>query len=176
LIFIYFAFYSFNKITSGISLGVATLLIILFWIKHYSGKRWRFGFHPFFLVLVIGWLNTNQFWLAVIPVVFEILHVIAARKLVAIFSETGIVYPSFLYKKITWGKLNNVILKDGLVTIDFKSNKFIQQAVDETPIAVNEQEFNEFCKTQLRKSGPWKNDPDIGSALEGLGEIISSIT
>lgn len=176
LIFLYFTIYSTNKITGGISLGVSAFLIILFWIKYYSGKRWRPGLHPFFLVLMIGWLNTPQFWLAVIPILFDTLYVIATRKLVAAFSETGIIYPSFPSRKITWDKLNNVILKDGMITIDFKSDKVIQQTVDETAIPVNEEEFNEFCKNQLRKSGQRNDGPGIGEALEGLGEFISSIT
>lgn len=70
--------------------------------------------------------------------------------LVSILNEK-IIYPSFPKKKIAWSELNNIVLKDGLLTIDFRNNKFIQQPVDETKTAVNEQEFNDFCRQQLNK-------------------------
>ena len=54
-------------------------------------------------------------------------------------------------KHIEWSQLNNIILKDGLLTIDFKNNKFIQQFIDDTNTALNEQEFNDFCGQQLNK-------------------------
>ena len=70
--------------------------------------------------------------------------------LVSIIKEK-IAYPSFPKRNITWSELSNIILKDGLLTINFKNNKFIQQFVDETKTAVNEQEFNDFCSQQLNK-------------------------
>ncbi|MGC4034655.1 MAG: hypothetical protein QM764_01750 [Chitinophagaceae bacterium] len=45
--------------------------------------------------------------------------------------------------------MSNAILKDGILTIDFKNNKIIQAEIDEEYAVVNEKEFNEFCKRQL---------------------------
>ena len=59
-----------------------------------------------------------------------------------------IIYPSFPKRIIHWKELSNVILKDGLLTIDFKNNKIIQQSIMYAD-RVNEKEFNEFCKKQL---------------------------
>jgi hypothetical protein len=42
-----------------------------------------------------------------------------------------------------------VILKDGILTIDFRNDKLIQQEISES---INEPEFNEFCRDSL--SGP----------------------
>jgi hypothetical protein len=43
-------------------------------------------------------------------------------------------------------------MKDGVLTIDFKNNKIIQQSIDEARSSVNEKEFNEFCQKQLQAS------------------------
>ena len=46
---------------------------------------------------------------------------------------------------------NNVIIRDGLLTLDFKNNKLIQVLVgkDRTDHNIDEKEFNDFCSKQL---------------------------
>ena len=44
-----------------------------------------------------------------------------------------------------WNEFSNIILKDGLLTLDFKNNKLIQVAIDEEKTAVDVNEFNGFC-------------------------------
>ncbi len=51
-------------------------------------------------------------------------------------------FSTTLYK---WSEISNVVLKDNLLTLDFKNNKLIQVAVDEKHTTTNEQEFDEFC-------------------------------
>lgn len=42
-----------------------------------------------------------------------------------------------------WGELNNIILKDNLITFDFKNNKLLQLNITENNI--DENSFNTFC-------------------------------
>jgi len=77
-----------------------------------------------------------------------VLYHIAKREMDVILYSDRIVYPSFPPKNIRWTELNNVILKDGLLTIDFKNNKIIQQLIDENN-PVDETEFNQYCLERL---------------------------
>jgi len=44
-----------------------------------------------------------------------------------------------------------VILKDGLLTLDFKNNKVYQkEALDDDEPDADEDEFNEYCKSRLQ--------------------------
>lgn len=54
-------------------------------------------------------------------------------------------------RKLRWEQLNNVVLKDGMLTLDFMNNKIIQQILEETNQTVNEKEFNDFCRQQLNQ-------------------------
>lgn len=76
----------------------------------------------------------------------------AVREPVLIVSDTGVSYPSFPAKRWTWQQLQNVRLKDGLLTVDLKNNKLIQHEVDEIKTSVNETEFNDFCRAQLQSA------------------------
>jgi hypothetical protein len=63
---------------------------------------------------------------------------------------TGITLPTtFSERLIGWNQLNNVILRDDLLTIDFKSNKVLQlEVLDETGL-VTAEEMNIFFKSRL---------------------------
>jgi uncharacterized membrane protein YheB (UPF0754 family) len=81
--------------------------------------------------------------------VFDVLYTIATAIQVINISKQKISYSSLFKKNTSWDKLNNLILRDGLITIDYKNNKIIQQLIDEDKTSVNEKEFNEFCRQQL---------------------------
>ncbi len=56
---------------------------------------------------------------------------------------------TFSDKLIGWNQLNNVILRDDLLTIDFKNNKVLQlEVLDETG-AVTADEMNAFFRSRL---------------------------
>ncbi|MBN9295955.1 MAG: hypothetical protein J0I41_03040 [Filimonas sp.] len=66
--------------------------------------------------------------------------------------EDGITFNSFpKFRFHAWTELNNVILKDGLLTVDYKNNKVFQKEIHETPTNL-EKEFNDFCAAQLKKA------------------------
>lgn len=67
-------------------------------------------------------------------------------------NEIGITFNSFpSFRFHAWAELNNVVLKDGLLTVDYKNNKVFQKEIQEAP-AYLEKEFNEFCAEQLKKT------------------------
>ena len=47
--------------------------------------------------------------------------------------------------------MNNVVLKSGMLTLDFKNNKLIQKEVNDAVPDTVEKEFNAYCKIQLAK-------------------------
>ncbi len=81
-----------------------------------------------------------------------LLFIQAVRKPVVIVSDTSVTCPGFPGRTISWNELNNILIRDGLLTIDWKNNKLFQQPVDETESPVNEKEFNEFCRIQLNST------------------------
>jgi hypothetical protein len=98
-----------------------------------------------------AWLQMEFWWVATATFVLGTLYLIAKRPLLVRIIKEKISYPSFPKKNFAWTELNNIILKDGLLTIDLKNNRFIQQLIDETKTSINETEFNDFCSEQLNK-------------------------
>lgn len=113
--------------------------------KHHSAK----GAALLYFVLV--YLLLHYWWLTLCVMVISVLYIISLRRLSVFVNDREIIYPSFPKKILRWSDLNNIILKDGLLTIDFKNNKLAQAEVIDAHnhSKVNEQEFNDFCKNQL---------------------------
>ena len=47
-----------------------------------------------------------------------------------------------------WEQFNNIILKDNLLTLDFKNNKVLQLEVDQK-VTIDEKTFNDFCAGKI---------------------------
>lgn len=64
-------------------------------------------------------------------------------------SENEIVWSGVFSKSYKWEEIDNLILKDGLLTIDLNNNKLIQAEIvyDE-----EESSFNNFCQKHLKKN------------------------
>ena len=92
----------------------------------------------------------DRYLLALCIICFAVIGFYARRKFVVDVSVAGIVYPTFPKKTYLWKEIENVVLKDGVLTIDLKNNKLIQVVIDpESSAAINEREFNLFCKSHL---------------------------
>ena len=101
------------------------------------------------LFLVVPWILLEIYWVAIAVLLFSLLQAIATRRLEVEVDKNRLLYPSYPRQQFIWNELNQVILKDGLLTIDLKNNKLIQQEIDESKQAIDQKEFNEFCTRQL---------------------------
>lgn len=88
--------------------------------------------------------------LAVVVLLMVFTEIIRKRKTFISFTEDGIVFQQILTsKKYDWLQMDNIILKDGLLTVDFKNNHLLQVEVTGEEGASIEQLFNTFCRRLL---------------------------
>ncbi|MFY8166365.1 MAG: hypothetical protein ACOVJ8_07220, partial [Sediminibacterium sp.] len=66
------------------------------------------------------------------------------------FDPSGIVINTFPKKHYPWSTIQNAIIKDDVITIDFKNNKLIQKDINTPVSALITQEFNTFCAEQIQ--------------------------
>jgi hypothetical protein len=132
---------------------VILLLVITFFIYFLSdNEKTKEAFLLFAAIsIALCWIITSHWWLSGVVVLLLFLYLVSKRQLKVTVLAENIVYPSFPKRIIQWSELSNIILKDGLLTIDFKNNKIIQQLIETNIDIVNEKDFNEFCKQQMRK-------------------------
>lgn len=141
-----------NGFTKWGPLIISLLATFAVFASYYlKNKNEKITFSAAFFLFLLAW-QTAGYWIPVIlNSLFSFLNLAALQKPVVSVSENNIIYPSFPKRKIEWNELTNFILKEGLLTIDFKNNKLIQQTIAETSSTIDEKEFNEFCRQQLNK-------------------------
>lgn len=98
---------------------------------------------------VLTWLMVRSFWAAFISLTLLLLYRSARRPLSVTVYDDRLVYHSFPQRVITWQELNNVVLKDGLLTVDLKNNRIIQTEILNSQGDPSEAEFNEFCRQRM---------------------------
>lgn len=129
---------------------LAVLLLIQFFLQKIQyGKNAIYTYACLF-ISASTWVTTGKWWIGALCFFLAALYQVSKRQLSARFSTDHIVCTSFPVKTIEWSQLNNAILKDGILTIDFKNNKIIQAEIEDTANNINEKDFNDFCRQHLK--------------------------
>jgi hypothetical protein len=134
-------------------IGTVAWIAALFIIEYFAKQKHKeFSAKGAAILLIIGVFLSFKFWLpALIMALLAILYIISIRQFIVSVNASNIIYPSFPKRTIQWDELNNIIIRDGLLTLDFKNNKLTQVLVivRENESALDEKEFNDFCRGQL---------------------------
>jgi hypothetical protein len=112
--------------------------------KQMQFRAWLFAAGIFWIGMpFLQWLVLPFFLLA-------FLEIQAKYPLEIGFSTEGIVINSLFRKKFPWSSFQTVLLKDGMLTLDFSNNRIFQKEVldDDQPDA-SEDEFNDYCRSKL---------------------------
>ncbi len=140
---------------------VVALLILLLHLFNKTTRKKGYALFAAAACLAFYWFLIRDAWIGLTLVCMFLLYAITKRELRVIFRSDEIKYPAFPSRSFHWEELSNAVLKDGLLTIDCKNNRIIQQYVDESKTTVNEKEFNEFCKQQINVESGQNADPRL---------------
>ena len=103
------------------------------------------------LISCTAWFMLGFVLAGISLMVVSLLALMAIRTLLVIVDHTGIVYPSIPAQKLNWSEVDNLLLKDGILTIDLKNNKLMQFRIAEKDNpALDEHVFNTFVTEQLK--------------------------
>ena len=119
-------------------------------VRRKSRERVRYRF--LLVMTAIGWLGMPFLpWLAVVFLLLSFLEYQTKRPLEIGFDQDRVVINSLIRQRHDWSVFNNIVLKDGLLTLDFKSNRLLQKEVadDEEEDDADEDEFNAYCRSRL---------------------------
>lgn len=134
-------------------LYISIVGMIAWWI--YCLIAERKDHQPFYrlglLMAAAGWyFIPNGGWITWIYLIAAFLEKQAKFPQEIAFGKDEIVFNSFPKKSYNWSDLNNAIIKDGIITVDFKTNKLIQKEIQSGSTLQDEKDFNEFCQNRLK--------------------------
>jgi len=127
--------------------------MIIYYIRNFFSRK-KLSLRPVYIVAALSlFLIPPMNWLMLFFVIMALLEKFALTPEEIGFNDEQIVFNGLVPKKIRWTELNNVILKDGIITLDFKNDRLIQKETDdeeEEDEDATEEEFNEYCAARLR--------------------------
>lgn len=107
----------------------------------------------FLVILAIGAVALLEFPSSLFYVLLAITGYLSSKPEEIGFSEREIVFNKLFPRRIPWTDLNNALIRDGILTLDYKNNKLFQAETDEDEeddeYDVSEEEFNAFCRQCL---------------------------
>ena len=132
--------------------AVAVLGFIVFNLVQQAKKR-KVYYSRALLLAGLVWMKMPYFsWLLFVFVMLALLEYQAKCSVEIGFSDNEIVMNSLFKKRYNWTQFSNIVLKDGLITLDFANNNVFQREVeDDEDDDADEDEFNEYCHHQLVK-------------------------
>lgn len=108
------------------------------------------------LIAGLVWTKMPYFeWLVIVFAFLALLEYQAKRPAEIGFADDHIMINRLFKKRISWDEIDNVVLRDGWLTLDFKNNKLLQKEIDTGESEASDEEFNSWVK---------KRQPAIGSS------------
>ena len=104
------------------------------------------------LIAGLVWTKMPYFeWLVIVFAFLALLEYQAKRPVEIGFAEDHIVINSLFKKRISWNEIDNVMLRDGWLTIDFKNNRLLQREIDTGDNEAGDDEFNEWAEDRGKR-------------------------
>ena len=136
-VFIYFIAVFVFTVYSGLLLALGAGIAITMYLVYRKELIGHTAYYRFALLLAAaGWYILPQGkWLALIYLIAALLEKQVKFPQEVAFDENEIVFNTLPRKTYRWNDLNGVILKDGMLTIDFKNNRLIQRRIESNSTA-----------------------------------------
>lgn len=149
----FFAFYE-NLNSLAYFIIVILLLYQLFVNRRLIKEEETAGFENSFFVIAVSFLllpteGAMHFIIAAFYVLAAIFERQVKFQQQLGFDKNGITVNSLPKKHYRWNELQNAMLKEGILTIDFRNNRIFQKEIDLDISPFLEAEFNDFCRLQL---------------------------
>jgi len=145
-----------NKVGVAYLIGLVFVTAVIIYNLVQTARKRKVYYSRALLIAALVWMKMPYWqWLAFIFIVLALLEYQAKYAVEIGFADDQVVINSLFKRKYRWDQFNNIILRDGLLTLDFTSNRVLQREIedDEDEEDADEREFNEYCQRQLGNLG-----------------------
>jgi hypothetical protein len=132
--------------------------IILVWCIYSLAFAPRLKRVPYYRLALaaaaVGWLvePLSNYWIGGLYAVAALIERQVKFPVEIGVDDNGIVFNTLPAKSFTWNEIGNMLLKDNIITIDFKNNKIYQKETEADVSTALEDELNAFCNKKLSEA------------------------
>lgn len=130
-------------------LGVAAIVCRNIYLQKKSSRPVYYNSALF--IAAIAWVTMPYLsWLFIPFALMGLFERQAKMPLEVGFTDKEIAINTLIRRRYAWSDFNNIILKDDLLTLDFKNNRLLQRPTIDEEGDAGEEEFNVYCQQQLQ--------------------------
>lgn len=145
-----------NKVGVAFLIGLVFVVGVVIYNLIQSRRKRKVYYSRALLIAALVWMKMPYLqWLAFVFIILGLLEYQAKYAVEIGFADDRVVI-NYIFKKVyRWDQFNNIILKDGLITLDFTNNRVLQREIedDEDEDDADEDELNEFCRQRIAAAG-----------------------
>jgi hypothetical protein len=150
VIFSFLLFYDEFQLIGLSSIFALGLYVLLRWYVFKKQQATQFFDEFVFFIPAMCWFGLRSYTLMVILILMGFLFKFSMQKIKFVFTRQNVMKTNFPKKEFDWNLFSNVMLRDNILTLDFKNNKLIQVEIED-PEKTNSIDFNEFAKSKINK-------------------------
>jgi hypothetical protein len=152
-----FGYFYYNHPKTGQVYLIICVAVLIAWVFTIFKKRRKGAafFRLGLFIAALGWVlgPERNVWMAILYAVAGFLEKQVKFPAEIGFSEKEISFNTLPRKVLHWSQIKNVVIKDGLLTIDQENNKLTQKEIEGYVTADIENEFNEFARRCIAVEG-----------------------
>jgi hypothetical protein len=142
-------YYEFQMIALSSILALG-LYVLLRWYVFKKQQATQFFDEFVFFIPAMCWFGFRSYALMIILILMGFLFKFSMQKIKFVFSRQSVIKTNFPKKEFDWNLFSNVVLRDNILTLDFKNNRLIQAEIEE-PEKIDQQDFNDFAQSKINK-------------------------
>jgi len=133
--------------------SAALLLLTVYWLYRAFTNKQGFTYLNLLMgLMAVYWFvqgTTLSIFIGLMLLVAALFEKRLKRQHSANISKSGVAITTNFSATLSWQQLANVVIKDGLLTVDTRANKLYQKEVADDITTQKEAEINAFCRLQL---------------------------
>jgi hypothetical protein len=127
----------------GLLIGVF-FIVLTFYVREYSKRM------PLIIIIIGGifslcLLTATPYFILILVLYWFLNKTINKHRTVEVSDKGVIIINPFSAKKYEWNQILFIVLKDGVLTIQFSNEHFFQSDVEWEINLFSDNEFNQFC-------------------------------
>jgi hypothetical protein len=141
-----------NKVGVAYLIGLVFVVGMVIYNLVQSSRKKKVYYSRALLIAALVWMKMPYLqWLAFVFIILALLEYQAKYAVEIGFADDQVVINSLFKKRYRWHDFNNIVLKNGIITLDFVNNRVLQREIedDEDEDDAGEEEFNEYCRSRL---------------------------
>jgi len=149
----YFAATHLSLVAVPVLVMLAMMIIVLLFSLRRTSES---GFPSFFWTIVVGalcWIILpGGFYIGILFLLAAVLEKQSHIPVEIGIDASGITFNHFPTKSHAWQLIQRCLVKDGILTIDYRNNRLYQREISSDILPEDEKELNAYCAAQIHAS------------------------